>query len=355
MNRYAVRCAIVVIISFLAEPLWTNRAVSAKSMATWFGPDAETPDLIDLFTRPQLWASSRKMINVFKLPGQQAFSSNALKANNYPDLLAAHAFQLLNDWKIPLALEAGAIKEWDCHGESAAQQTAQMIANVHRAEGHVQYVSMDEPLVSATRACKLFPMDAANRTSKYMATIRAADISNGGDPLLFVGDIEPYPFFRVSTIERWVDDIQLSKSRLDFFHVDIDLHAVDAQPDLDMATDLRALYSFVKSRGIPFGVIFWSGYDPLNSDLSYFQHTMSFVERIHEAIGRPDQAIFQSWVTRSPVDCPNATSTCLSAPCSAADPPYCKEKSIPINLPDNQPDSFSHTRLIRSGIDVLSR
>ena len=78
---------------------------------------------------------------------------------------------------------------------------------------------------------------------------------------------------------------------------------------------------------------------------------MDLAERVKTAIGPPDQAVFQSWVTRSPIACPRSETECAKQPCSPADPPYCGEKSIPLNLPDDDPAAFTQTRLVR---DVLA-
>ncbi|QLH38463.1 MAG: hypothetical protein HWD60_05170 [Defluviicoccus sp.] len=140
-----------------------------------------------------------------------------------------------------------------------------------------------------------------------------------------------------------------------FFHLDINVHYVDVHPEIDLSADLRALKTFYRSEGIPFGIIFWSGYGPLNSDRAYYDHTMNLVRRVKAAIGQPDQVIFQSWIKRSSVSCGTADEQCRSISCTPEDPPYCGQKSIPLNLPEDDPNAFTHTRLINDATNVLNQ
>jgi hypothetical protein len=101
------------------------------------------------------------------------------------------------------------------------------------------------------------------------------------------------------------------------------------------------------------GIIIWSGYDPLNADRAYFDHAMDLAGRVKAAIGMPDQLVFQSWVTRAPVGCAQSEPACLTQRCSPDDPPYCGEKSVPLNLPDDDPAAFTQTRLVRAVLSLF--
>jgi hypothetical protein len=168
-----------------------------------------------------------------------------------------------------------------------------------------------------------------------------------------IGDIEPYPSSSVNDLEEWTDDLIANGFKPAFIHIDINVHFVDVHPSMSMKDDLRSLQSFFHQKGIPFGIIIWSGYDPLNSDKAYYEHAMQVVYQVKQAVGRPDQVIFQSWVMRSPTSCQQSDNSCNAKSCSAADPPYCGENSIPFNLPETGPASFSHTRLINDGLAAL--
>jgi hypothetical protein len=129
---------------------------------------------------------------------------------------------------------------------------------------------------------------------------------------------------------------------------------VDVHPEIKLTSDLRALKAFFAAEGIPFGVIFWSGYDPENSDRSYYEHVIKWVRQVRAAIGEPDQAILQSRVLRVSQSC--STGVLCGAKntrCSAADPAYRGLRSVPVNLPEGDPRILSHTRLVNESLAIL--
>lgn len=328
-------------------------ADTRDSGKVWFAPDNETPDLLDLFRHPELWPAARARVNVLKLSAQQLSSGKPFKSNNFDDLVGAHMFATLAQWHMALAAEMGAVKEWDCTGQQAAKQTVDMLKNVAAAGGAVEEIAMDEPIVSGTGPCKLSLTETAARTVAYVRVVQAAHIRDGRGVPVAIGDIEPYPSFSVQTLKDWIAALATLDLKPAFFHLDVNIHYVDLHPEVRLDQDLGDLYAFMRASRIPFGVIFWSGYDPLNSDKLYYDHAMRFVERVHRIIGAPDQMIFQSWIVRSPISCPAAIHACALADCTPTDPAYCGQKSVPLNLPENDVDKFTHTRLIRDGLTAL--
>src|SRR5204863_1474998 len=118
-------------------------------------------------------------------------------------------------------------------------------------------------------------------------------------------------------------------------------------------TTCDACNGFFHEAGIPLGIIIWSGYDPLNADRAYYDHAMDLAGQVKAAIGMPDHLVFQSWVTRAPVACAQSEPACLRQGCSPDDPPYCGEKSVPLNLPDDDPAAFTQTRLVRAVLSLF--
>jgi hypothetical protein len=217
----------------------------------------------------------------------------------------------------------------------------------------LQVVAMDEPLVSGRGPCGLSIDEIAQRTAAYVAAVKASKEAQAAGSAPEFGDIEPYPSIAVPTLIEWVKALEAHGFKPAFLHLDINVHYLDVHPEIPLAADLRTLARFFHDAGIPFGVIFWSGYDPLNSDHAYYDHVMDLAGRVKAAIGAPDQAIFQSWVTRSPIACSRSETECLKQPCSPADPPYCGQKSIPLNLPDDDPAAFTQTHLVRDVLALL--
>ncbi len=332
----------------LASPHVSDAAVP-RNHQVWFAPASGSPDLIQMFTRPDLWADARSKIQVFEIGPMLAGGMN-WGTNTLADMTKVGAYRLLRKWGIDLAIESPAIKPWGCSGQKDIERTLHYISTVQRAGGFVKYIAMDEPLAAAIRRCKMTPDQAADVVASYIKTLRASD------PALIVGDIIAYPYFNVSDIRSWVQRLEQRGAKPSFLHLDANIHFLDVHPQINYASDLRDIETFIESQGIAFGVIFWPGYNPVSSDVSYYNRVMSWVRRVHGAIGAPDDVIFESWVIRSSLTCrdPSRACTVRNLRCNPTDPIGCGQKSVPVNLPDDDPQVFSHTRLINDALSALN-
>jgi hypothetical protein len=349
-----IRATRLILASIFLCSLLPTATRAAESYSVWFAPDGASPDLLDLFRRPELWSRARSQIDVFKFGPVRLTRQANVKRNSFEELNDVDAFRKLRSWGLKTASEEGAIKPWDCTGTQAAKVTNVHIRNVHAAGGAIDIIAMDEPLSSGRQPCGLSILEAAKRTATFVRDVESSDETKSAGVVPVVGDIEPYPSSSVNDIQEWTQDLLASGFRPAFIHIDINVHFVDVHPATDIKGDLRSLRSFFQEKGIPFGIIIWSGYDPLNSDKAYYEHAMRVVKTVNEAIGRPNQVIFQSWVTRSAESCQQSDGSCNAKSCAAADPPYCGENSIPLNLPEKGPASFSHTRLINDGLAAFA-
>lgn len=320
-----------------------------QAAEVWFSPDNDTPDYLDLFRRPDLWSRSRSQISVLKLGPQQAGGHNPSGKNTLSELQQANAFNLLAQWNIKLAIEVPAIKPWDCSGHNAAKMTLQLIDNVFNAGGDVKYLTMDEPYVSGIIFCKDTMENTAAKTAEYIRNIQRQK------PQVQVGETEVYPYFNVGQLIAWLKALQRNGVTPAHFHLDVNVHRLDVSPDIDLTADLTTLRKYLRLRKIPFGIIFWSGYNPEPTDEAYFDRTMRWTKRVHAAIGSPDQIIIQSWILRSSPRCGDTDARCYpeKLQCTRDDPPGCGKKTIPVNLPENDPSVYSHTRLINEILNTL--
>ena len=325
-------------------------AMAVERQGVWLSSDDNTPDMLDLFRQPELWSRARERVGTFKFAPHHVTTGITGMQNSYDALKGVDAFAQLRKWGIKIATEEGSVKEWDCAGARTPLGTEARMANIAAANAALQIVAMDEPLVSGRGPCGLSIDETAKRTAAYVAAVKASKEAQAAGAPEF-GDIEPYPSMTPPILIEWVKTLEAHGFKPAFVHLDINVHYLDVHPEIPLAADLRTLARFLRDAGIPLGVIFWSGYDPLNSDHAYYDHVMDLAGRVKAAIGPPDQAVIQSWVTRAPVACSRSDTECAKQPCSPADPPYCGEKSIPLNLPDNDPAAFTQTRLVR---DVLA-
>ena len=332
---------------------FTLPAQSQAGPAVWFSPDNDTPDYLDLFNKPEAWSTTRAQVNVFKF-GPQQVSSSPAKVNSYAELLKADAFRKLKEWRIEIAIEAPAVKEWNCTGVNAAKVTLEYIRNVRAAGAAVSYIAMDEPLVSGFRACHLTFEETAARTAAYVKAVSEDKTTAASGQKVAFGDTEPYPSYSVDQLRQWIDSMERNGFKPAFFHLDVDINNIELHPNINLAKDLGTLKAYLRQKEIPLGIVFWSGHDPEKSDEAYYYHVIDYVTRIKHAIQKPDQSVFQSWVNRVSSSCSDRSRCTFSNPaCSAEDPDYCGMKSVPINLPDYNIRVYSHTRLIVDSLRIL--
>jgi hypothetical protein len=348
--------------------LTVSAACAREPAAVWFAPDNDTPDYPDLFSKPELWPKARQRVDVIELGPGQAFT-RADVINDLATLQGVDAYRKMQQWNIDIAISAPSVKPWDCTGQgdrakdprvmgNAKAETLKYIKNVFTAGGHVKYIDMDEPFLSgvAEEFCHDRMDQVAAKTAAYVKALLADPNLPTWAPGLVVGDAEVYPRMTPDQLIQWTRALEQNGYKPAFFHLDVAVNYLEVHArEFNFNSDIRAIQSFFKAQGIPFGIIFWSGHDPEPTDASYYNHVVSWAQRVHAAIGAPEQSIIQSWVYRSSTRC-TAGVRCDKANnwmCLPADPSYCGKKSMPINLPENNPSVFSHTRLINTVTEIL--
>jgi hypothetical protein len=341
-------------VLFAAMLCWLTgaRAMAADPLDVWLSPDPESPDFVDLFSHPEAWPKARGLVKVLKF-GPTQVELQAHGPNSFAELKSVDAFRKIRGWGMKIAVEEGAVKEWDCTGRLAAQVTVRHMRNLASAGAGLDVVAMDEPMSAGTRLCKLPLEQIAANTAAYAKAVQNSDVARqqGGPPA--IGDIEAYPSTSAETIRQFVLALKQQGFTPAFVHLDIAAHYLSIHPEIDMSRDLRMLNDFLRQQNIPLGILFWSGVDPLSTDQQYYEHAMALVRSVKAAIGRPDQSVFQSWIVRSRPGCEAFSGTCASKQCKPSDGPLCGHNSIPVNLPESGPNVYSHTRLVNDGMALL--
>jgi hypothetical protein len=297
----------------------------APSRQVWFTPNIGSPDLADLFTRPEAWSVARGRIDVFKFYAAQLIDDGVVCAACGPNrpgaLERAGAIARLGEWRIAVAIEAGAVKAWDCRAELTTPVALAAGRRVRALGGQVRYVALDEPLLGGAQ-CGLGPEESLRRTTAFARAVRAED------PGLAVGDIEPYPVIPADVLIEWVQGLRREGAATAFFHLDVD-RAHAARLASDVVGDMQSLREACRAAGIPFGVILWG--DDGTSDRAYTESALRWTETVAGALGGfPEHTLFQSWV---------------ASPDGA--------QRVPTNLPENDALVFSHTRLVNEGWALL--
>ena len=303
---------------------------NASARLVWFTPDVGGTDMLRLFSQPEEWPNARASVQVFKFYTGQLYpppySCGGCGQNTEPNLASAGAFSKLNQWGLDIGIEAAAVVQWGCTADVTSSAAKQAIQAVQSNGGVVSYLAMDEPFIHG-QSCNYTMQQSATQTAQFVKLMHASN------PTLQIGDIEPYPYFLEPQLESWITTLQADGVNLPFFHLDVDRAAVAAF-GTNVTSDLQLLSSFCESRGIPFGVIFINETTFSTQELSdqdYYDSTMLWIQTVKSAIGMPQHSIFQSWTT-------NGDGLL----------------DIPINLPENDPTIYSHTRLINEGLAALS-
>jgi hypothetical protein len=332
-------------------------ALARTPPTVWISPDDDTPDYGNLFAHPEQWATARSHVDVFKFPPSHLDKRPAAANGNFNDLVRLDAFRKLKQWGIDIAVEAPSVKEWDCTGVGGARLTTlNFIKAVASAGGNIKYVATDEPLATGPGACKLSLEETAARAASYAKQLLADKSVATDAPGLMVGDIEPYPSHSAEELMRWTRALEHNGYKPAFLHLDVDVNDVNIRgPKLNFFGDMQALQKFLRGEGIPFGIVFWPGKDPEPSDKAYFADVISYAKRIHVAIGKPDEMIFQSWVGRASARCVGGAHCGADNKfmCAPPDPPYCGKRSVPLNLPESGANAYTMTRLINETLAIM--
>jgi hypothetical protein len=137
-------------------------------------------------------------------------------------------FGQLKDWKIRVAMEVGALKEW---GQTGAKTFASEQPIWDRLQGlgaNLYAIAMDEPLCCARLQLHKPDDYAVEETANYIALVRQHY------PDLLIGDIETYPSMTIEDNERWIEALQKKLAEknvrgLDFYRLDVDWISYTAQ------------------------------------------------------------------------------------------------------------------------------
>jgi hypothetical protein len=233
---------------------------------TWFGPNMGSVDFPELFSQSERWATARDAVDAF------AFYANSVSGDPYDiggdnildTFVAVDAFARLQEWGIPIVIEAGVVKFFACDHASWAEYASRAIANVESNGGRVGMVAMDEPLlggqiVENEMGCGQTLQQTATEVAEFV------DDVTSDYPEVRIGDVEPYPHLSADVLLAWLDALAEAGASPAFFHLDVDMERVAVEGH-DVAGDLARLAAGSSAAGVPFGVIFTSNWTEAGTD-----------------------------------------------------------------------------------------
>ena len=318
----------------------SSKPVSMRGDMVWFGPNMGSRDYAELFTEPGNWSLTRSKVDVFKFHVQNVLDvpCDICGDNTLQKFVQAGAFDKLTEWGMPIAVDVGAVKEWGCSGDDGFRVAKEAVENIRNNGGEVAILVMDEPylggqLTANNITCGHTMEQSADATAHFINLVKAEY------PNILVGLTEPYPYFSTDELTQWVEALEARGTPPAFFHLDVNmLEGGRRLENWRVTSDLQALDQFSRENGIPFGVIFTSNTKwNAKSNREYYDASMAWIRLVNDAIGKPQHAIFNSWI--------GTTSDGIS------NKPGVHE--IPVNLSQNDPEEYSHVRLINDGLNIF--
>ena len=313
-----------------SQPTRPPQPVSMQTDMVWYAPNMGSSDFPNLFNEPEKWILARNKLDVFQFYTQNLLPDNCdICGNNLLGTFTkVDAFRKLKEWDIPISIEVGAVKEWGCFegaNDEELRVANEVIQNVRSNGGDVAILAMDEPRIyGESKECSYTVPEIAKHTADFINKVHRKH------PQIVIGDIEPYPHYSYKELTDWVLELKKNNVELAFFHLDVDVERVRVEGQ-NVSRDLQAFDEFFHEHGIPFGVILTSNWRDAGSNKTYYDSTMKWTSTVNEAMGKPEHVIFQSWQG------PAANGL----------------HEIPINLPQNDPELYSHIRLINEGLKVV--
>lgn len=263
--------------------------------AVWMGPPAANDGKCfrELFEHPEQWTEARSLIDVLlytDLNFNKQFKDDELQK----------WFAMLQQWKIKLGLEVGAIKPWGQTGEKTFNIERPMWERIERLGGEIHAIAMDEPLLSCRKHINKSDDYAVAETAAYIALVRKHF------PNVLVGDIETYPSIPLEDHFKWIEALNAKLAEknvrgLDFYRLDVNWAEFVAFGRGNWR-EVRELERHCRQKKLPFSLIYWaSGYPAMErkglaDDSTWYVSIMQQGYDYALVDGAPDQYVIESWV-----------------------------------------------------------
>ena len=265
---------------------------STDSSRVWFTPNVGSVDMLNLFNQPEQWDSARSKIDVFKFytgqVGSKGWSctvnpSSNCGENHLDNFVNVQAFSKLGEWGIDIAIEsffAGPVMSYDPLECSTSEYvyslsldgSINVIQSVQSNGGTVRYLAMDEPIrqwypqyyyiytgQTDPRPCLVDSLSTlADHVAAYILQMQE------WFPSIPIGQIGLYPEVGVDQFKEWIIALEARGVYLPFLHIDVHGPRVDQYIsfgiNIDVASDMAELKSFLNAHDIEFGIIFFDTY-----------------------------------------------------------------------------------------------
>jgi hypothetical protein len=268
--------------------------VHERRPAVWVGPPGveNGKALRALFEHADEWKQTRRMVTGI------LYADHNFKQFSDDDLRLW--FGRLREWKLRLALEVGAVKEWGQTGDVTFNRQRPMWDRIQTLGGAIYAVAMDEPLLCARKNINKTDEYAVEETAKFIALARERY------PDMLIGDIETYPsiplhdhFWWIENLNRRLRDKHVRE--LDFYRLDVNWINFLVQQSGSWK-EVRQLEQYCRGRKLPFSLIYWPADLPAlrrmgrAGENTWYISTMQQGQDYALVSGTPDEYVIESWV-----------------------------------------------------------
>ena len=257
----------------------------------------------ELTAKIKEWPDTRALIDVI------GFADHGLY-NLYSDATLRNGFAALNESGLPLALEVGAVKEWENGRLGSFREQKPMWDKFISLGANIFGIAMDEPLVNVLAYDKYDYLGDIEAKFEYAVERTALFIKKVREdyPHWVIGDIEVFPHFTADFVIRWIDALEarLKKKGIkgqDFFRMDVNWAAFTSKNFTweQGWLEVKRIEDHCRSIGMPFSQIYWAADVPGSQELkddpaSWFNGIMHMGQGYREAGGIPDQYVIETWI-----------------------------------------------------------
>lgn len=270
----------------------------------WYQPNIGSKDLLQVFD--QLPQAGAFVLYIQEILADQ--HAGDVGDNTYPNLVAAGAFSKLKAAGVPLAIEAGALKEFDCDGSKLREAMKTAVRRVEDAGGVVAAFSMDEPLTGNTIdnaqgiSCDL-PLSAC-------VDVMAAYITLANSLGCLCNWLEAWPRIPLQALKDALRQLNARDALPHALHVDINYHECEQQhiSASQIAAFIHAIQQECNQYGVLFGVFVNSTEDPIATDQAHHTNLVALANRLHGIVPDVAHVHVAAWASRvknGPQDVPN--------------------------------------------------
>jgi hypothetical protein len=258
----------------------------------WLQPNIGSKDMLAILDD----MSRLQHVDVFAIPVQQVLTDETtpqLGPNIYPNLVAADFFRKL---PVPLAIEMGSVKPYDCDAQNGIDDMQRAVQRVHDAGGVIAAFSMDEPLTANqyppdNGGCRRPLAQVADAVAGYVHAVRALG------PMQ-VGWLEAWPEVSYQDQAAFLSLLKARDALPEYWHLDIDWNRAKNEKK-DPAKFLHDCQLLANQYGVTLGLFCNSTTDPIATDAMHYANVTALGKREQGIVPDIAHLCVASWAFRT--------------------------------------------------------